>query len=229
MPLRPTPHLRSRVAVVGALCCSLPKSNCRSASTSPLPFLHCQRALRLLFVVSCKCEREEGNKRRGTTALRLGAPPTVLDSNVAIFGAGPTQTVRSCTEKRPSSRPLLLPNRPLSAVYMPYLLSYCARAAVAPRSCRCWPSLALACAALVSCAMGHAEWLCCCCICCATEATAKNAEDEEWQWEDTKVVYVHATAPRESSWRHYEWFDMAEVRGIWSKITHGEWNGSANL
>ena len=70
------------------------------------------------------------------------------------------------TEKRPSSRPLLLPNRPLSAVYMPYLLSYCARAAVAPRSCRCWPSLALACAALVSCAMGRGEWLCCCCICC---------------------------------------------------------------
>ena len=85
---------------------------------------------------------------------------------MAIFGAGATQTVRSCTEKRPSSRPLLLPNRPLSAVYMPYLLSYCARAAVAPRSCRCWPSLALACAALVSCAMGRGEWLCCCCICC---------------------------------------------------------------
>merc|ERR1712185_879181 len=76
------------------------------------------------------------------------------------------QTVRSCTEKRPSSKPLLLPNRPLSAVYMPYLLSYCARAAVAPRSCRCWPSLSLACAALVSCAMGRGEWLCCCCICC---------------------------------------------------------------
>ena len=85
---------------------------------------------------------------------------------MAIFGAGATQTVRSCTEKRPSSRPLLLPNRPLSAVYMPYLLSYCARAAVVPRSCRCWPSLALACAALVSCAMGRGEWLCCCCICC---------------------------------------------------------------
>ena len=34
----------------------------------------------------------------------------------------------STAEKRPSSRPLLLPNRPLSAVYMPYLLNHCAEA-----------------------------------------------------------------------------------------------------
>ena len=117
----------------------------------------------------CVCVPTKGfiyTLRTVTTALRLAPPPTVLNSNMAILGAGATQTVRSCTEKRPSSRPLLLPNRPLSAVYMPYLLSYCARAAVAPRSCRCWPSLALACAALVSCAMGRGEWLCCCCICC---------------------------------------------------------------
>ena len=101
-----------------------------------------------------------------TTALRLGPPPTVLNSNVAIFCAGATQTARSCTKKRPSLRPLLPANQPISAVYMPYLLSYCAGAAVVPRSCRCWPSLALACAAAVSCAMGRGEWLCCCCICC---------------------------------------------------------------
>ena len=63
-----------------------------------------------------------------STALRLDPPPTVLNSEMAIFGAGATHTVRSCTEKRPSSRPLLLPNRPLSAVYMPYLLNYCAEA-----------------------------------------------------------------------------------------------------
>ncbi len=130
------------VSLQGSQCCSpaCELTTCRSKSSTRLP--------------------------RHSTALRLGPPPTVLHSNVAIFGAGPTQTARSCTEKRPSSRPLLLPNRPLSAVYMPYLLSYCAGAAVVPRSCRCWPSLALACAALVSCAMGRGEWLCCCCICC---------------------------------------------------------------
>ena len=69
-----------------------------------------------------------GEVEQWTTALRLAPPPTVLDSNVAIFGAGATHTARSCTEKRPSSRPLLLPNRNLSAVYMTYLLSYCAGA-----------------------------------------------------------------------------------------------------
>ena len=40
--------------------------------------------------------------------------------------------IRSRTEKRPSSRPLLLSNRPLFAVYMPYLLSYCAGAKSCP-------------------------------------------------------------------------------------------------
>ena len=69
-----------------------------------------------------------GGGEGGATALRLDPPPTVLNSEMAIFGAGATHTVRSCTEKRPSSRPLLLPNRPLSAVYMPYLLNYCAEA-----------------------------------------------------------------------------------------------------
>ena len=24
-----------------------------------------------------------------------------------------------------------------------------------------------------------------------------------------------------------EWYDMAEVKGIWNKVTHGEWNGTA--
>ena len=76
--------------------------------------------------------------------------------------------VRSRTEKRPSSRPLLLSNRPLFAVYMPYLLSYCAGATSCPGPAvvAAAPPLALACAASVSCVMGHGEWLCCCCICC---------------------------------------------------------------
>ena len=51
---------------------------------------------------------------------------------MAIFGPGGHVHVRSRTEKRPSSRPLLLSNRPLFAVYMPYLLSYCAGATSCP-------------------------------------------------------------------------------------------------
>ena len=43
-----------------------------------------------------------------------------------------------------------------------------------PRSCRCCPPLALACAASVSCVMGHGEWLCCCCICCCCSPEAKK-------------------------------------------------------
>ena len=26
-----------------------------------------------------------------------------------------------------------------------------------------------------------------------------------------------------------EWYDMAEVKGIWNKVTHGEWNGTAGI
>ena len=47
---------------------------------------------------------------------------------MGIFGPGGHVHVRSRTEKRPSSRPLPLPNRPLYALYMPYLLSYYAGA-----------------------------------------------------------------------------------------------------
>ena len=82
--------------------------------------------------------------------------------------------MRSCTEKRPSLRPLLLSNRPLFAVYMPYLLSYCAGATSYPGPAVAAPPLALACAASVSCVMGHGEWLCCCCICCWCSPQAKE-------------------------------------------------------
>ena len=63
---------------------------------------------------------------RSSTTHRTDPPPPVLNSEMAIFGPGGHVHVRSRTEKRPSSRPLLLSNRPLFAVYMPYLLSYCA-------------------------------------------------------------------------------------------------------
>ena len=51
----------------------------------------------------------------GATTERTDPPPTVLNSNVAIFGAG----VRSCTEKRLSLGQPLLPSRPLFAANMP--------------------------------------------------------------------------------------------------------------
>lgn len=70
--------------------------------------------------------------RRRTTTHRTDPPPPVLNSEMAIFGPGGHVHVRSRTEKRPSSRPLLLSNRPLFAVYMPYLLSYCAGATSCP-------------------------------------------------------------------------------------------------
>ena len=49
---------------------------------------------------------------------------------------------------------------------MPYLLSHCAGATSYPGPALTAPPLVLACAASVSCVMGHGEWLCCCCICC---------------------------------------------------------------
>ena len=62
----------------------------------------------------------------------------------------------------------------------PYLLFICptclvialepSRAQVLPLL----PPLALACAASVSCVMGHGEWLCCCCICCCCSPEAKK-------------------------------------------------------
>ena len=66
------------------------------------------------------------------TTHRTDPPPPVLNSEMAIFGPGGYVHVRSRTEKRPSSRPLLLSSRPLFAVYMPYLLSYCAGATSCP-------------------------------------------------------------------------------------------------
>ena len=26
-----------------------------------------------------------------------------------------------------------------------------------------------------------------------------------------------------------EWYKMAEVKGIWNKVTHGQWNGTAGI
>ena len=26
-----------------------------------------------------------------------------------------------------------------------------------------------------------------------------------------------------------EWYNMAEVKGIWNKVTHGQWNGTAGI
>ena len=74
---------------------------------------------------------------------RTGPPPLVLISEMAISGPGGHVHVRSCTEKRPSSGPLLQSNRPLFAVYMPHLLSYCAGATSCPDSAVTsppWPS-----------------------------------------------------------------------------------------
>ena len=70
--------------------------------------------------------------RYWTTTHLTDPPPPVLNSEMAIFGPGGHVHVRSCIVKRPSSRPLLLPNRPLFAAYMPYLLSYCAGATSYP-------------------------------------------------------------------------------------------------
>ena len=111
---------------------------------------------------------------RPPTALRLDPPPTVLNSEMAIFGPGGHVHVRSRTEKRPSSRPLLLSCRPLFAVYMPYLLSYCAGATSCPDPAVAAPPWPSPCAASVSCVMGHGEWLCCCGICCWCSPEAKK-------------------------------------------------------
>ena len=77
-------------------------------------------------------KRPSSAGRCASTTHRTDPPPPVLNSEMAIFGPGGHVHVRSRTEKRPSSRPLLLSNRPLFAVYMPYLLSYCAGATSCP-------------------------------------------------------------------------------------------------
>ena len=62
----------------------------------------------------------------------------------------------------------------------PYLLLICPTClviALEPRRAQVLPllpPLALACAASVSCVMGHGEWLCCCCICCCCSPEAKK-------------------------------------------------------
>ena len=74
----------------------------------------------------------QSKTRMAVMALRSCARTFFAGPAMAIFGPGGHVHVRSRTEKRPSSRPLLLSNRPLFAVYMPYLLSYCAGATSCP-------------------------------------------------------------------------------------------------
>ena len=65
-----------------------------------------------------KCVAQDSaqrSSRERPTTERTDPPPTVLNSNVAIFGAG----VRSCTEKRLSVGQPLLPSRPLFATNVP--------------------------------------------------------------------------------------------------------------
>ena len=91
------------------------------------------------------------------TTHRTDPPPPVLNSEMAIFGPGGYVHVRSRTEKRPSSRPLLLSNRPLFAVYMPYLLSYCAGATSCPDPAVAAPPGPRLCAASV-CELRYGPW-----------------------------------------------------------------------
>ena len=96
---------------------------------------------------------------RRSTTHRTDPPPPVLNSEMAIFGPGGHVHVRiySRTEKRPSSRPLLLSNRPLFAVYMPYLLSYCAGATSCPDPAVAAPPGPRLCAASV-CELRYGPW-----------------------------------------------------------------------
>ena len=78
--------------------------------------------------------------RAQTTALRLGAPPTVLNSNVAIFGAGATHTARSCTEKY---GPLRGRCYYLTGLYLLFICPTCLIIALKPRSTQVLSLLAL--------------------------------------------------------------------------------------
>ena len=67
-----------------------------------------------------------------STPHRTDPPHTCTEFGNGDFWPWGHVHVRSRTEKRPPSRPLLLSNRPPFAVYMPYLLSYCAGATSCP-------------------------------------------------------------------------------------------------
>ena len=76
----------------------------------------------------------------------------------------------------------------------PYLLLICPTClviALEPGRAQILPlllPLALACAASVSCVMGHGEWLCCCCICCWCSLEAKKI------WVCATSTSTHAAA-----------------------------------
>ena len=65
----------------------------------------------------------------------------------------------------------------LTGLYLLFICPTCLVIALEPRRAQVLPllpPLALACAASVSCVMGHGEWLCCCCICCCCSPEAKK-------------------------------------------------------
>ena len=65
----------------------------------------------------------------------------------------------------------------LTGPYLLFICPTCLVIALEPRRAQILPllpPLALACAASVSCVMGHGEWLCCCCICCCCSPEAKK-------------------------------------------------------
>ena len=68
----------------------------------------------------------------------------------------------------------------LTGPYLLFICPTCLVIALEPRRAQILPllpPLALACAACaasVSCVMGHGEWLCCCCICCCCSPEAKK-------------------------------------------------------
>ena len=66
----------------------------------------------------------------------------------------------------------------LTGPYLLFICPTCLVIALEPRRAQVLPllppPLALACAASVSCVMGHGEWLCCCCICCCCSPEAKK-------------------------------------------------------
>ena len=100
-------------------------------------------------------------------------PPTVLNSEMAIFCPGGTYMYVVVLR----NGPLLGRCCCLTGPYLLFICPTCLVIALEPRRAQVLPllpPLALACAASVSCVMGHGEWLCCCCICCCCSPEAKK-------------------------------------------------------
>ena len=79
----------------------------------------------------------------------------------------------------------------LTGPYLLFICPTCLVIALEPRRAQVLPllpPLALACAASVSCVMGHGEWLCCCCICCWCSPEAKK------NWLCATSTSTHAAA-----------------------------------